>query len=121
MRAFDSLHDLGWAHSIEVWQSGELIGGLYGLAIGKAFFGESMFSAEANASKIALLYLDHRLTAGDIELLDCQVISGHLMTLGARTMPRDGFVKMLESACKPAAQLTNWPDAPLECAKLLTL
>ncbi len=120
MRAFDGLHEHRWAHSVEVWESGELIGGLYGLAIGRVFFGESMFSRKTNASKIALLYLANRLNAGDIELLDCQVISGHLMTLGARSMPRNDFVETLESACKPAARLTNWPDTPLACSQLLT-
>ncbi len=119
MSAFDGLHEHRWAHSVEVWESGKLIGGLYGLAIGRVFFGESMFSQKTNASKIALLYLANCLAAGDIELLDCQVVSGHLTTLGARTMPRDDFAKMLESTCEPAARLTNWPDTPLACSQLL--
>ena len=120
MNAFDGLHEHRWAHSIEVWESGELVGGLYGLAIGRVFFGESMFSRKSNTSKIALLYLANRLTAGDIELLDCQVVSGHLMTLGARTMPRNDFVRTLESACEPAARMTNWLDTPLACSQLST-
>jgi leucyl/phenylalanyl-tRNA--protein transferase len=120
-QAFDGLHELGWAHSIEVWKSGKLIGGLYGLAIGKAFFGESMFSAKSNASKIALLYLNHHLNIGDIEVLDCQVVSGHLMSIGARTLPRSDFVRQLESACESVDRLTNWLESPLPCSKLLTL
>lgn len=121
MEAFDSLHEQGWAHSIEVWQSEELIGGLYGLAIGKVFFGESMFSGRSNASKIALLYLNHRLNVGDIKILDCQVVSSHLVSIGARTMPRIDFACRLESACEPAVRLEDWPETPLPCSKLLAL
>ena len=117
--AFEKLHRQGWAHSIEVWESGELVGGLYGLAIGKVFFGESMFSQRPNASKIALLFVANKLEKGDIELLDCQVVSGHLMSLGARTTPRDDFVKHLDSACHPTTRLPNWLDSPLACAQLL--
>jgi leucyl/phenylalanyl-tRNA--protein transferase len=119
MSAFDELHKQGWAHSIEVWESGALVGGLYGLAIGKVFFGESMFSQRPNASKIALLFVADKLEKGDIELLDCQVVSGHLMSLGARTTPRSDFVKHLESACHPATRLPNWLDSPLAGAQLL--
>lgn len=118
-RAYRDLHDRGWAHSIEVWQSGKLVGGLYGLAIGKAFFGESMFSLMPNASKIALLYVANRLNAGELEILDCQVVSRHLTSLGATIIPRREFVQRLVSACEPAAPLTSWPDSPLPCAELL--
>jgi leucyl/phenylalanyl-tRNA--protein transferase len=119
MRAFDELHEQGWAHSIEVWSCGELIGGLYGLAIGSVFFGESMFSRRSNASKLALLFVASCLDAGDIDLLDCQVVSAHLMSLGARTVARSDFVSHLESACEPANRQSTWPDTPIACARLL--
>jgi leucyl/phenylalanyl-tRNA--protein transferase len=118
MQAYENLNRLGWAHSIEVWQSEELIGGLYGLAIGKAFFGESMFSLRSNASKMALLYLANRLNDGDFELLDCQVESAHLMSLGASIIPRSEFVRTLDSACSSGQIFGNWPDEPLQSAKL---
>ena len=119
MTAFDELHTQGWAHSIEVWQSGKLIGGLYGLAIGRVFFGESMFSRQSNASKLALLYVASCLDGGDLDLLDCQVVSAHLMSLGARSVARSDFVSHLESACEPANRMTTWPETPIECARLL--
>jgi leucyl/phenylalanyl-tRNA--protein transferase len=117
--AYEYLHQLGWAHSIEVWQAGELSGGLYGLAIGKAFFGESMFSGRSNASKLALLYLANRLNDGDIDLLDCQVESAHLSNLGARIIPRSEFVSSLDLACGSGQAYDNWPDVPSSGAKLL--
>ena len=117
--AYENLHQLGWAHSIEVWQSGELSGGLYGLAIGKAFFGESMFSGRSNASKLALLYLANRLHEGDIDVLDCQVESAHLTMLGARIMPRSEFVSSLDLACGSGQAYDNWPDVPSTGANML--
>lgn len=119
MGAYENLHQNGWAHSIEVWQSGELTGGLYGLAIGKAFFGESMFSRMPNASKIALLYVANRLSKGDIELLDCQVESAHLSNLGARVIPRSEFIRRLDSACGTGQSRENWSDAPVPSSELL--
>lgn len=119
MTAYDRLHDLGWAHSVEIWQSGRLCGGLYGLAIGKAFFGESMYSRTANASKFALLQLASMLDSGALELLDCQVISRHLLSLGARTMPRNDFVRHLEKSCHPPKRFENWPNAPITALRLL--
>jgi len=119
MEAYEDLHQNGWAHSIEVWQSGKLVGGLYGLVIGKAFFGESMFSRTSNASKIALLYVANRLNNGDIELLDCQVESAHLTNLGARVIPRSDFVHRLDSACGTGQSRDNWPDVPVPSSELL--
>ena len=119
MEAYEDLHQNGWAHSIEVWQSGELTGGLYGLAIGKAFFGESMFSLSSNASKIALLYVAKQLNNGDIELLDCQVESAHLTNLGARLISRSEFVHCLDTACGTGQSHENWPDVPLPSSRLL--
>lgn len=118
--AYERLHELGWAHSIEIWQSGKLSGGLYGLAIGKAFFGESMFSVTPNASKISLLLLSQMLDSGDFELLDCQVVSSHLVSLGARRLARRDFIKKLDSACNPANPFASWPTHPISCQQLLS-
>jgi leucyl/phenylalanyl-tRNA--protein transferase len=117
-RAYADLHDCGWAHSIEVWQSGLLVGGLYGLMIGSAFFGESMFSLQPNASKIALFYATSMLESGVVEILDCQVISSHLTSLGARIISRREFVRRLATACDPAKPFTGWPDEGLPVTRL---
>jgi len=85
-------------HTVEVWDDGELIGGLYGLSIGAAFFGESMFQRRTNASKIALAHLVWRLRAGGYRLLDTQFISSHLRTLGAREIPRAAYEHLLNDA-----------------------
>ena len=119
IRAYQRLHELGWSHSIEVWQSGELCGGLYGLAIGRVFFGESMFSEAPNASKIALLYLARLLDSGKIDMIDCQVSSSHLLGLGARMIPRSEFAERLAVGCDPAVPLENRPAQPIACAELL--
>jgi leucyl/phenylalanyl-tRNA--protein transferase len=116
--AFEQLHKEGWAHSIEVWENGELSGGLYGLAIGRVFFGESMFSREPNASKIALLALARYLQDGQFELLDCQVISGHLLSLGATLVPRTEFASGLARLCDPPHRFENWPSAPITALEL---
>jgi len=117
--AYEQMHDEGWAHSAEVWESDRLVAGVYGLAIGRVFFGESMFSREANASKFALLGLCQQLVANDFELIDCQVVSPHLITLGATTMPRVIFAKILRSACSPATQFDHWPKKTLAIRDLL--
>lgn len=117
--AYEQLHGEGWAHSTEVWDSGRLVAGVYGLAIGKVFFGESMFCLEANASKLALLGLCQQLAANDFALIDCQVVSPHLITLGATTMPRVEFAKILRYACNPATQFDHWPKKTLPIRDLL--
>jgi leucyl/phenylalanyl-tRNA--protein transferase len=117
--AYEQLHREGWAHSIEVWRSEQLIGGLYGLAIGKVFFGESMFSRETNGSKFALLGLRQVMLENDFELLDCQVVSEHLKTLGATTIPRGEFAAILEQACQPATRFELWPEKTLRIRDLL--
>lgn len=117
--AYEQLHAEGWAHSIEVWQNDTLVGGLYGLAIGRAFFGESMFSNEANASKIALLGLASLMDSGEFGIIDCQVISGHLLTLGATLIPRSQFINTIEPLCKPACRFENWPSGPISTSELL--
>lgn len=93
-----SLHALGRAHSIEVWADGELAGGLYGIRLGRAFFGESMVSRSANASKVALAHLVARLRVGGFTLLDCQFITLHLASLGAVEISQRDYLALLESA-----------------------
>ena len=117
--AYQQLHDSGWAHSIEIWQNNQLIGGLYGLIIGKVVFGESMFSEQSNASKIALLVLDRLLDEGTVGLVDCQVQSSHLLSLGASVISRGQFTAMLDALCEPVEPFKNWPDRPIQVPELL--
>lgn len=93
--AYAELHRLGYAHSIEVWRQGQLVGGLYGLALGRVFFGESMFSWESDSSKVAFAHLVAQLRAWRFQLIDCQVSSGHLFSLGAQERSRKDFERML--------------------------
>jgi leucyl/phenylalanyl-tRNA--protein transferase len=94
--AYTRLHKAGYAHSAEVWQGDELVGGLYGVCLGHVFFGESMFSKVSNASKYAFIsYVEH-LKTEDVQLIDCQVYTAHLESLGARMMARQNFVQMLK-------------------------
>ncbi len=93
-RAYISLHQNGFANSIEVWNNGELVGGLYGILVGKVFCGESMFSKVSNASKAALIFLAHSF---DLELIDCQIYSEHLDSMGAKLIPQIDFSRILET------------------------
>lgn len=93
-----ALHRLGRAHSIEVWAKGELAGGVYGVRIGTAFFGESMFSRATDASKVALAWLVARMKAGGFTLLDCQLMNEHLRSLGAVDVPRETYSALLAAA-----------------------
>lgn len=97
-RAMLALHASGHAHSVEVWQAGELVGGLYGVKLGRAFFGESMFSRATDASKVALAWLVGRLKVGGYTLLDCQFMTPHLASLGAVSVPRRTYVSLLSAA-----------------------
>jgi leucyl/phenylalanyl-tRNA--protein transferase len=101
-RATLGLHAVGQAHSIECWHDGMLAGGLYGVKLGRAFFGESMFSRMTDASKVALAWLVARLRTGHFTLLDCQFMTPHLATLGATTVSRDRYVGLLSSALSSA-------------------
>ena len=118
IRAYDRLHRDSWAHSVEVWDEGRLTGGVYGLAVGRVFFGESMFSRKTNASKFALLGLCRILATNGFELLDCQVVTRHLTTLGAAMISRAEFNDILERACTPPNAFENWPDDPISVAEL---
>jgi leucyl/phenylalanyl-tRNA--protein transferase len=97
-RAMLALHQSGHAHSIEVWHGGELVGGLYGVKLGRAFFGESMFSRARDASKVALAWLVVRMQVGNFTLLDCQFMTEHLASLGAISVPRETYVALLSAA-----------------------
>ena len=97
-RSFNQLHRLGHAHSIECWRDGELVGGLYGVKLGAAFFGESMFSRVTDASKVALAWLVARLKVGGYLLLDCQFMTEHLRSLGAIEIAQKDYVVMLSAA-----------------------
>jgi leucyl/phenylalanyl-tRNA--protein transferase len=103
--AYTRLHQAGYAHSVETWHDGRLVGGLYGVAIGRMFYGESMFSREPDASKVALVRLAQQLQQWGFGLIDCQMETSHLASLGARTMPRAAFIARL-------AELVNWPHRP---------
>jgi len=95
-QAYIDLHKAGFAHSVECWLHGKLVGGLYGLALGKVFFGESMFSHHSNASKVAFVHLLDELKKADYALVDCQVTTDHLLSLGAEEIPRDQFLELIE-------------------------
>ena len=107
----DLLHRAGFAHSIETWADGELVGGLYGIGLGHAFFGESMFSRRRDASKVALAHLVARLRAGRFTLLDCQFITPHLASLGAIEVERDDYRAMLSVALEGAAATSSGSGA----------
>lgn len=103
--AYRGLHALGWAHSAETWIDGALAGALYGVAVGQVFFGESMFSRGTDASKIALVALVAHLKSSDFRLIDCQMRTRHLESLGAREIPRRRFSRLLE-------ELIHYPRSP---------
>lgn len=107
---YNELHRLGYAHSVEVWKDGELAGGLYGVSIAGAFFGESMFSRMTDGSKLALLALVARLNAGGFTLLDTQFINDHLVTMGGIEITRDEFHNRLEAALDVDADIWKLPS-----------
>ncbi|WP_375421729.1 leucyl/phenylalanyl-tRNA--protein transferase [uncultured Sphingomonas sp.] len=113
-RVFTTLHAMGFAHSIECWEGDELVGGLYGLALGRAFFGESMVSRRTDASKVALAWLVARLKAGGFTLLDCQFQTPHLASLGAVEIPRTAYVALLSAALEGVvgSSAASSPSAP---------
>jgi leucyl/phenylalanyl-tRNA--protein transferase len=114
VRAYRRLHDQGFAHSVEVWADGELVGGLYGVALGRVFFGESMFSRRSDASKVALVHLCGKLQQWGYELIDCQLHSAHLESLGAEAIPRRSFRALLDVACAARAAEGSWRQATPE-------
>ena len=106
--AYTRLHRMGYAHSVEAWEHGKLIGGLYGVSIGRIFFGESMFSLRPNASKVALTYLCFQLQRWNFPLIDCQVQSEHLQRLGAQNIPRNEFLRYLEQFSHAPSIQRHW-------------
>ena len=108
--AYQLLHEAGHAHSLEVWDEDSLVGGLYGVALGKVFFGESMFSTQRDASKIALCALAHHLEQTGFELLDCQMRSAHLEFMGSRSIAREEFLNLLERHAGGPPWDGNWPE-----------
>lgn len=106
--AYLNLHQLGYAHSAESWFEGELVGGLYGIALGRVFFGESMFARRTDASKVAFAHLVRQLQTWDFGLIDCQVASRHLASLGAVEIPREQFMALLENHCKRPSVSGPW-------------
>lgn len=110
--AYIRMRELGYGVSVECWQDGSLAGGLYGLAIGRVFFGESMFSRVRDASKVALAHLVEKLEARRYRLIDCQIHSEHLRRLGARALPRETFLALLRRHCGPQVQADWLKTAP---------
>ena len=106
--AYTHMHRLGWAHSFEAWHAGTLAGGLYGLAIGRVFFGESMFTRVTDASKVALVHAVALLRSRGFELIDCQVASAHTLSLGATEIPRAEFLQHVAKLCNPRGTPQNW-------------
>jgi len=111
IRAYRRLHGAGFAHSAESWYEGELAGGLYGIALGGAFFGESMFTLRSNASKIAFATLARMLRAWNFSLIDCQVTTEHLISLGAREVSRSAFMSALKRALDLPGRSGKWTEA----------
>ena len=107
-QAYCQLHQLGHAHSIEIGQQSELVGGLYGVAMGQVFYGESMFSRISDASKVALVVLATQLQRWNFALIDCQATTDHLLSMGALEIPRSTFLKLLKRYCPQPNQPNPW-------------
>jgi leucyl/phenylalanyl-tRNA--protein transferase len=107
-QAYSRLHGLGYAHSIETWFNGDLVGGLYGVSLGRAFFGESMFHRKADASKVALATLVEKLREWEFHFIDSQMTTDHMYRLGAREMPRRIFLKRLKAALSHSTKRGKW-------------
>jgi leucyl/phenylalanyl-tRNA---protein transferase len=119
--AYVRLHTLGHAHSVEIYAGDQLVGGIYGVAVGRMFFGESMFSAATNASKVALIALCRGLHQWQFPLLDAQVASPHLLSLGAFQMPRARFIAHVSDYCKQPSVPGQWQEKwPIRLASELT-
>ena len=106
--AYRELHYHGAAHSIEIWRDGALVGGLYGVALGRVFFGESMFSRVPDGSKVALVHLVNQLSAWNYQLIDCQVYTSHLLSMGAEEISRTSFSALLDQYCLLAGKTGLW-------------
>jgi leucyl/phenylalanyl-tRNA--protein transferase len=120
-RLFGELHHLGYAHSVESRQNGQLVGGLYGVAIGGVFFGESMFSIARDASKVALVHLVARLRLGGFQLLDTQFVTSHLAQFGTEELPREEYKARLSTAVEAPAWFPTAPDPAALAAEIRAL
>jgi leucyl/phenylalanyl-tRNA--protein transferase len=117
LQAYKNLHQLGYAHSIEVWQEQTLVGGLYGVAINGFFSGESMFYLKSNASKVALVYLAKHLKSANINFIDCQLLNPFLESMGCKEVKRDDFVKLKDEAIKISLNNQFWSPQILSFVK----
>ncbi len=109
IEAYLTLHELGFAHSVETWDGeGELVGGLYGVSLGSCFFGESMFARASNASKVAFITLARELQTWGFDCIDCQIMNPHLESLGADHLPREEFLTMLEGFLQKDTRRGRW-------------
>jgi leucyl/phenylalanyl-tRNA---protein transferase len=110
MAAYNRLSALGYAHSVETWYDGQLVGGLYGVSLGRCFFGESMFSTMSNASKVALVFLRDHLRRNAFHFIDCQMPTAHLKRLGAREISRKRFQSLLRKALEYHTPIGPWTN-----------
>lgn len=110
IEAYSNLHKLGYAHSVEAYYNSELAGGLYGVSIGKVFFGESMFHYESNASKVAFHYLIEKISKWNFLMIDSQVRTEHLIRLGAEEISRERYLDLLKGAIKEESKIGNWNE-----------
>jgi leucyl/phenylalanyl-tRNA--protein transferase len=115
--AYTRLHELGWAHSVETYADGVLVGGLYGMAIGCMFYGESMFSRRSDASKVAFAHLIDFLVTHQFGMIDCQMYTDHLASLGGREIPRAEFLARLSALTATGSPRTLWSTDPLDPAR----
>jgi len=115
--AYTRLHELGWAHSVETYADGVLVGGLYGMAIGRMFYGESMFSRRSDASKVAFAHLIDYLVTHQFGMIDCQMYTDHLASLGGREIPRAEFQARLAALTATGSPRTLWSTDPLDPAR----
>ena len=118
IHAYCELHKLGFAHSVETYMDNELVGGLYGVAVGKVFCGESMFHTKSDASKVALYNLCQFLIRNGFELIDAQQETGHMKRMGAAPIPRKEFMKLLKGLVKQQSLVGNWGDGTAELMQL---
>ncbi len=107
--AYQAMHELGYAHSVETWRDDRLVGGLYGMALGRVFFGESMFSIDSDASKVALVHLVRFLRTRGYVMIDCQMKTAHLMSMGAREIARQQFREVLDQHVCTLQPVHQWP------------
>lgn len=108
IEAYTELHELGFAHSVEVWQDDNIVGGLYGVSVGKCFFAESMFHIATNASKFAIIKLVELLKHKNFHFIDAQVYTEHVSTLGAKELPRDQFMRLLQDGLQHESWIGKW-------------